>query len=88
MDNDDARRRWGRPVRLRLNGSTTFPAGVLRLADRPLPGRREKPVRSRRGATGRCLLHDAATAASASITQQRPPVRAAACGGMCKRYRR
>ena len=32
MDNDDARRRWGRPVRLQLNGSTTFPAGALRLA--------------------------------------------------------
>jgi hypothetical protein len=87
MDNDDARRRWGRPFRLQLNGSTTFPAGVLRLADRPLPSRRGKPARSRRGATGRCLLHDAATAASASITQHTPPVRAAACGGMRKRYR-
>jgi len=86
MDNDDARRRWGRPVRLQLNGSTTFPAGVLRLADRPLPGRRGKLARSRRGAMGRWLLHDAATAASASITQH-TPVRAAACGGMCKRYR-
>jgi hypothetical protein len=86
MDNDDARRRWGRPFRLQLNGSTTFPAGVLQLADRPLPSRRGKPARSRRGATGRCL-RDTATAASASITQQTPPVRAAACGGMSKRYR-
>jgi hypothetical protein len=54
----------------------------------PAPTKQEGEAgRSRRGATGRCLLHDAATAASASITQRTSPVRAAACGGVCRRCR-
>jgi hypothetical protein len=39
------------------------------LADRLPQSKKGKPASSRAGAAGRCLLHDAATAASAGITQ-------------------
>ena len=47
----------------------SLPAGVLRLADRLPPSKRGKPASPGEALRGQCLLHDAATAASASITQ-------------------